>query len=74
MKAMRALKPGVTSRSICLRRKLETILSAVILRQRLSLVVMATMAPRRVRKVSVDPRCTGMAIRGTEHPVPRMAT
>lgn len=74
MKAMRALKPGVISRSICLCRKLETILSAVTPRERLSLVAMATMALKRVRKMSVDPKCTGMAVRSTVHPVPRMAT
>ncbi len=71
---MRALKPGVISHGICLRRKLETILSAVTPRERLSLVVMATMALKRVRKMSVDPKCTGMAVRSTEHPVPGMAT
>ncbi len=74
MKAMRALKLDAISRAPCLRRKLETILSVVTPRERLSLVVMATMALRRVRKMSVDPRCTGMVIRSIAHPVPRMAT
>lgn len=74
MKAMRALKLGMISQSRCLRRKLVTILSAVIPREHRNHGVTATMALKRVRKMSEDPRCTGMAIWSIAHPVPGMAT